>query len=104
MVESTARTSTSSDSAAASDATGWAGASTDVAGPAATWPVEVEHAASRSRTARVVRAWREAMVPEDSALGQSPIKQSTTRAYRFSLSPGDILVVSLSLVRIYCCL
>src|SRR6266536_757441 len=67
MVGSTERTSTSSESAAASDATGWAGASTDGLGPAATRPLELgaEHAVSRSRMAGIEWAWREAMVPED---------------------------------------
>jgi transcription elongation factor GreA len=65
MVESTERTSTSSESAAASDATGSAGASADGAGPAASRPVGAEHAANRGRAAAIVRARWETMVRED---------------------------------------
>jgi hypothetical protein len=70
MVESSERTSTSRESAAASDPTGSAGASAEGLGPAGDplldpLLVDGEHPASRTRTAGIERTSRGGMVPQD---------------------------------------
>src|SRR5438045_368150 len=88
MVESSERTSTRRESAAASDPNGSAGASAEGAGPAATRRLEGEHAASRSRTAGIGQGRRDAMIPQDKLPLRLTIRRWTARAYRLSLFPG----------------